>query len=169
MTRRRVARGERGATVVELALVFPLFSAMILALVHFGLVEAGDSSVSNGAREGARLGTFDYLAADVPGSDTRTAIETKVKAQLGSLVTSPTVAVRCQRPMEGGLSPVACNAGIVLDRDLIEVSVTWSSVSPFGGTRTERARMVIIGNPDLTEIVPPSTTTTTPGRGRPAR
>lgn len=169
MSRPPVARGDRGATVVEFALVFPLFSAMILALIHFGLVEASDSSASNGAREGARLGTFEYLAADVPGSNSRMAIETKAKAQLGSLVTSPTVSVRCQQPTAGGLSPVPCNAGIVLGRDLIEVSVTWSPVSPFGGTRTERARMVVTGRPDLTDIVPPSTTTTAPARARPVR
>ena len=162
------ATGERGATVVELALVFPLFAAMILALVHFGLIEASDSSASNGAREGTRVGIFEYLDADVPGSAGRTAIETAASDQLSGLVGSPEIAVQCRRPAGTQLSTVPCDANIVLNRDLIEVTVTWSPVSPFGsGTRTEQARMVIIGRPDLTEIVPPSTTTTTLAQGGP--
>jgi Flp pilus assembly protein TadG len=153
--------GERGATVVELALVFPLFAAMILALVHFGLIEASDSSASNGAREGARVGIFEYLDADVPGSESRAAIDTAATGQLSGLVGSPEITVRCRRPAGTQLSTVPCDDNVVLNRDLIEVTVTWSSVSPFGsGARTEQARMVIIGRPDLTEIVPPSTTTT---------
>jgi hypothetical protein len=169
MTPPRAAGAERGATVVEMALVFPLFVGMIMALVHFGLVEASDSSASNGAREGARVGIFEYLEADVPGSPSYAAIEAAAKRQLGGLVRSPSVAVRCQRPAGSGFSQVACGSGIVLGRDLIEVTVTWSSVSPFGaGSRTEHARMVIVGSPDLTEIVPP-TTTTTRGRGRSPR
>jgi Flp pilus assembly protein TadG len=166
MSQRRTASGDKGVSTVELALVFPLFAAMVLALIHFGLVEASDSSASNGAREGARVGIFEYLAADVEGSDSRTAIESAVNARLGGLVASPSVAVRCQRPSGAGVTTVPCNSGIVLDRDMIEVTVTWSSVSPFGqGTRTARAQMVIIGRPDLTDIVPPSTTTTTAGPG----
>ena len=154
---RRAGRHHRGARVV-----FPIFAAMILALVHFGLVEASDSSASNAAREGARVGIFEYLAADVEGSDSRTAIEAAVTARLGGLVASPSVAVRCQHPSGGGVTTVPCSSAIVLGRDMIEVTVTWSSVSPIGQeTRTTRAQMVIIGRPDLTDIVPPSTTTTT--------
>ena len=153
--------GERGATVVELALVFPLFAAMILALVHFGFIEASDSSASNGAREGARVGIFEYLDADVPGSASRAAIDAAASDQLSGLVGSPEIAVQCRRPAGTQLATVPCDANVVLNRDLIEVTVTWSSVSPFGSsTRSEQARMVIIGRPDLTEIVPPSTTTT---------
>ena len=159
---------ERGVTVVEMALVFPLFAGMILALTHFGLIEASDSSASNGAREGARVGIFEYLQADVPGSPSNTAVETAATRQLGGLVRSPDVSVRCQRPTATGFSTVPCGSNIVLDRDLIEVTVTWSSASPLGaGRRTERARMVIVGSPDLTDIVPPSTTTTR-GQGGPA-
>ena len=162
MSHPRAASGEHGATTVELALVVPLFAAMILALVHFGLIEASDSSASNGAREGARVGIFDYVGADVEGSDSRAAIEAAVNERLGGLVASPSVAVRCQRPTGAGVTTVPCDSAIVLDRDMIEVTVTWSSVSPFGeGTRTARAQMVIIGRPDLTDIVPPSTTSTT--------
>jgi hypothetical protein len=169
MTAPPAADAERGATVVELALVFPLFVGMILALVHFGLIEASDSSASNGAREGARVGIFEYLEADVPGSPSHAAIEAAAKRQLGNLVRSPSVVVRCQRPAGGGFSRVPCSSGIVLNSDLIEVTVTWSSVSPFGaGSRTEHARMVIVGSPDLTDIVPP-TPSTTPGQGRSPR
>lgn len=53
--RRRAAReGERGAVLVELALVLPLFAAFLVTVVDLGLVLREYQVVQNAAREGAR-------------------------------------------------------------------------------------------------------------------
>jgi hypothetical protein len=49
-------RGERGATIVEAALVYPLLFLAIFAVVEFGFAFKDWLSVSHAAREGARAG-----------------------------------------------------------------------------------------------------------------
>lgn len=57
--RRRVAsqrdRSERGASLVEFALVAPLLIVLIFGIIEFGWVFAQVNDVRHGAREGARL------------------------------------------------------------------------------------------------------------------
>jgi len=59
-------RRERGATLVEAAIVFPLLFLAIFAVVEFGLAFKDWLTVNHGAREGARAGaTFgNHVAAD---------------------------------------------------------------------------------------------------------
>ena len=52
VTRRR----ERGATLVEAAVVFPLLFLILFALVEFGMAFKDSLSVGHGAREAARAG-----------------------------------------------------------------------------------------------------------------
>lgn len=47
---------ERGATLVEAAIVFPLLFLVIFAILEFGLAFKDDLSVGHAAREGARAG-----------------------------------------------------------------------------------------------------------------
>ncbi|HEX6947525.1 MAG TPA: TadE family protein [Acidimicrobiia bacterium] len=57
---------ERGATLVEAAIVFPLLFLALFAIVEFGMAFKDWLTVSHGAREGARAGaTFgNHIAAD---------------------------------------------------------------------------------------------------------
>jgi hypothetical protein len=59
-------RRERGATIVEAAIVFPLLFLVIFAVVEFGLAFKDWLTVSHAAREGARAGATygDDIAAD---------------------------------------------------------------------------------------------------------
>ncbi|HLF61686.1 MAG TPA: TadE family protein [Acidimicrobiia bacterium] len=59
-------RAERGATLVEAALVYPLLFLAIFAVVEFGLASKDWLTVSHGAREGARAGA---TYGDVPQAD----------------------------------------------------------------------------------------------------
>jgi Flp pilus assembly protein TadG len=49
--------GERGAALVELAMVLPLLLVVIAGIVDFGLAFQRYEIVANAAREGARLGS----------------------------------------------------------------------------------------------------------------
>lgn len=61
---RRTARRERGVALVEFAIVAPVLFALLIGTFTGGLALAQKNSVTNAAREGARLG------ATVPTSST---------------------------------------------------------------------------------------------------
>ena len=55
-TRRR--NGERGAELIEFALVFPLLMMVVLGCVDFAFVFHHNEVITNAAREGARVGSL---------------------------------------------------------------------------------------------------------------
>jgi TadE-like protein len=59
-------KGERGAELIEFALVFPLLLFIILGIVDFGFLFQRMEVVTNAAREGARIAVLPgYCPADV--------------------------------------------------------------------------------------------------------
>jgi Flp pilus assembly protein TadG len=63
-TRRR--RSERGAELIELAIVLPILLIIIAAIFDFGFLFQRYESLTNAAREGARIATLpNYTASDV--------------------------------------------------------------------------------------------------------
>ena len=54
--RRRVERDERGAALVEFALVFPLFMTLVLGMFSGGIAYDRKLTLTNAAREGSRYG-----------------------------------------------------------------------------------------------------------------
>jgi Flp pilus assembly protein TadG len=48
--------GEKGQALAEFALIIPIFLILVFAIVDFGMGFHSWISISNGAREGARLG-----------------------------------------------------------------------------------------------------------------
>lgn len=62
----RGAKSERGAELIEFALVFPLLLFVVLGIVDFGLLFQRMEVVTNAAREGARIAVLPgYAPADV--------------------------------------------------------------------------------------------------------
>ncbi|CAA9284424.1 MAG: Similar to TadZ/CpaE, associated with Flp pilus assembly [uncultured Chloroflexia bacterium] len=55
-TRQKAGRSVRGQTMVEFALVFPVFILLVLGIVDLGRAVWQYSTLSNAAREGARYG-----------------------------------------------------------------------------------------------------------------
>jgi len=158
---------ERGATMVEFALVSVVAFAIIFGLAELGLVVFGNSVGSSAARDGARVGLINYVDADVPGSTNNLAVVAAVKKRLVGIVIYQSASVVC-RPGDDLTATEPCRpASVDLARnDLIEVAVTWrhiggAAVGP--ATHSATARMVIGGAPDLssTATTAPTTTTTT--------
>ena len=59
-------RSERGAELIEFALVLPLLLLLVLGMVDFGFMFQRYEVMTNAAREGARMAVLPgYLAADV--------------------------------------------------------------------------------------------------------
>lgn len=63
---RGVANGgrEEGASAVEFAVLLPLLIMLVFGIVEFGIVFGQDLALSNGARQGARIG----VAGPYPGA-----------------------------------------------------------------------------------------------------
>lgn len=57
--RSSLKRNEKGQSLVEFALVLPLLLFLIMGIIQFGLVLSGYVTVSNAAREGARVGIIE--------------------------------------------------------------------------------------------------------------
>jgi hypothetical protein len=94
----RGQRGQRGQSLVEFAMVLPLFLLILAAIVDFGMGLASSITISNAAREGARLGIVDPDPS---------AIETRVRAVASGLDGAElTVTSTCLTP--SGSSWVAC-------------------------------------------------------------
>lgn len=66
--RRRRGEGEKGQSLAEFALVLPIFLILIFAIVDFGMGFHAWITVTNSAREGARLGA---VRADAPSIEQR--------------------------------------------------------------------------------------------------
>jgi len=59
-------RSERGAELIEFALVFPILILLIAGIFDFGMMFRTFEAVTNSAREGARVGVLPgYAPADV--------------------------------------------------------------------------------------------------------
>ena len=110
-------RRERGQSLVEFALVLPIFLLVVFAIVDFGMGFRAWISVTNAAREGARVGAV---------RGTCDAIRTQVKNTSGGLVNSDgQVTIK---------SPTVDDCDTSAGED-IEVIVTYDYqlVSPLGG------------------------------------
>jgi hypothetical protein len=157
--RRPNTDGERGATLVEFALIAPLLFLMLGSMLDIGLAVLGSSVASNAAREGARHGIIHFEDADVVGSTNYDAITNAVDTKLVGLVSpdaslAPYVEVQCldgitKAPLDG--TGTCARSEVQIDHDLIEVTVKWTSIAPGGSifvpdTFVDRARMVIIGD-----------------------
>lgn len=100
MDRRQAAsteKRERGATLVEAAIVYPLLFLAIFAVVEFGLAFKDYLSVSHAARDGARAGaTF----GDDPRADIL--ILRDVGESLATAAIDDGIVVRVFDPVSGG-------------------------------------------------------------------
>jgi Flp pilus assembly protein TadG len=94
-------KGERGQSMVEFALIVPLFLLLMFAIVDFGMGFYSWITVTNAAREGARIGAV--------GADSAT-ITQKVKDTAGSLNNSNlTISVSNAQGSSGGTVGVTAN------------------------------------------------------------
>lgn len=73
------ARGDRGAALVEFAIVVPLFFLLVFGIMEFGWAFYQHLDVRHGAREGARLAAVNYkTTANPSAADQTTQIVTEL-------------------------------------------------------------------------------------------
>jgi len=81
---RRTGEGEGGQSLVEFTLVLPIFLLVLFAIIDFGMAFNAWITVTNSAREGARVGSVRAPSGD---------IEQRVRDTAGSLGDDLTVIV----------------------------------------------------------------------------
>ena len=97
LIRARRKNGEKGQALVEFTLLLPIFLLLLFAIIDFGMGFYSWISVTNAAREGARLGVVlateqqiedrVYQTADLPNESTRmTVTVTNAQGQPGESV-----------------------------------------------------------------------------------
>ena len=85
----------RGASVVEFALVAPVFFLVVLGMIEFGRMAMVQQVITNSAREGARIGVLDGA--------TVAKVKTKVDDYLASAsISGASVAVSPNPPESAG-------------------------------------------------------------------
>jgi len=81
---KRTGKGEGGQSLVEFTLVLPIFLLVLFAIIDFGMAFNAWITVTNSAREGARVGSVRAPSGD---------IEQRVRDTAGSLGADLTVIV----------------------------------------------------------------------------
>ena len=109
--------GRRGAALVEMALVLPIFVAVTLGIVEFGRAMMVGNLVTNAAREGARLGIIDGST----NSEVQQAVEDFLQAAVGVSAADVSITITVE-PYPGNTDP-ADQVANASPRDLVTVDV----------------------------------------------
>jgi len=119
-TSRRLRRRGRGQSLVEFAVVLPVFLLILAGLLDFGLGLYSQMTIINAAREGARLGVVD--PSNVAG------INSRVQAMAAGLDLSQlTVSTTCLDP---GNAVKACSSTATGDSVKVKVDYTYRMIWP---------------------------------------
>ena len=131
--RSRAVRGERGAALVEFAIIFPVFMILVLGMFSGGVAYNRQIAIRNAAKEGARYGApvprLTTFASGTWASNVREVVRERSEQELElagicvALVTgSPAVAVSTDHTTAGGTNP--CFAESEDDGQRVQVRVT---------------------------------------------
>ena len=110
----------RGQSLVEFAVVLPIFLLILAGILDFGLGLYSQMTIINAAREGARLGVVTIVGVD-PTAD----VDKRVRAMTAGLDQSKLdVIVTCQRPT-GPTTFGPCNSPAWQSDDAVRVEVDY--------------------------------------------
>ena len=116
---RRNKHARRGAVMVEMALVLPLFLMLVLGIIEFGRAMMVANLVTNSAREGARMAVLDGST----NTEVNNAVETFLQSAVGHGITAADIDVIITVTAATGNPNPANNVANALSRDLITVKV----------------------------------------------
>ena len=121
---RRPGHASRGQSLVEFALVFPVFMILVSGMIDFGFGFYSYMTVINGARVGARVAVLNP-------TDTNSAIEGAVNSEIVALNSSlVTISTQCQQ--SGQTTWVSCGSYTPKSGDTVAVTVgyTYKAILP---------------------------------------
>jgi hypothetical protein len=115
MGRARHRQSERGASIVEFALVAPIFFLLVMGICEFGVGFSNNIALRQGVREGARQGAVANVGSNTscpvtgttPNTDTKKLI-CLTKDRIGLDETKTRVKVVLTGPYQRGTSVIVC-------------------------------------------------------------
>lgn len=116
-------QNERGAAVVEFALIFPLLMMLVFGAVQFGLVFNRQQALHAAAREGARLAALPSTTQTEITDRTNDALEGVAMSGTPTITVTPNIT----KPCENRLGETV----------VVEVSVPTTIEIPLWGTSTK--------------------------------
>lgn len=138
----RRIRSERGAEIIELAIVTPLFLLLIAAMFDFGFLFRNWEVVTNAAREGARIGVLpDYVCDDTATTDVQERV-TDYMAGAGITANFTVDVSPASRATAAGTFN-ACVVSVTLDQPLPTLSVIGTLTGGSFGSVDVRANAVM--------------------------
>lgn len=146
---RRAPQAQRGVTMVEAAIVLPIFLTMVLGFIDVGVGVFQTSQATGAAADGARVGILHHAEADVSGSAAEQAIEDSVRARLvGQDIESIVITCLTEAKSEVGCGSVDPDSGFLR----VEVSWPFEPISFVGAAFPDQdirgsATMAIIRQP----------------------
>jgi len=158
---RRTTRGDEGNSLVEFALVLPLFAILLMGMIDFGLVFGGFVSLRGGVEAGARLASVDnYNTGDCTGSGA-TAAQTEMVCAVAARVGSSVLGTTNQNVALGisiGGGAVGTDDVVVCEQVHLKSSTGLTSFILSGKTLTSESRIRLEQAPSFTSFTSGSVT-----------
>jgi Flp pilus assembly protein TadG len=134
---RCASQNRRGAALVEMALVLPVFLAVVMGIIEFGRGMWVGNMVTNAAREGARIAVLDGST----NAQVQQAISEFLTSAIGVAAKEVQINIAIT-PAPGNPTPVT-ECGNCQSRDLISVTVTmpFNSVALVPGSYLESTKL----------------------------
>jgi Flp pilus assembly protein TadG len=124
---------QRGAALIELAVVVTVLSVVVLGTIDFGRIAYTAMALTNASRAGAMYGAQPFKSSDFTGM--RNAASNSASADIGAI--DPPVASRsCECEVAGTTTVIACNAscaGTLRVRVSVTASKTFNMLTRFPG------------------------------------
>ena len=128
------AGSARGQSLTEFALVLPIFAILLFGVIDLGRLVYTANAMSNGAREGARVGSVGNRPSPVCDGLSRVACVTEITGNnaWGVAKSAITTTVTCERIAVGDPTPNVVGANTCKTDDLLKVraETTFSLVTP---------------------------------------
>ena len=111
----------RGAALVEMAMVLPVFVTIILGVIEFGRAMMVGQLVTNAAREGARLATLNGTTNQMVQSEVTSSLAATVGTSTGNI----SVTISNANPSSGNTLTNAVTDDLIT----VNVSIPFTSIS----------------------------------------
>jgi Flp pilus assembly protein TadG len=127
VTKRTCESRQRGQALVEMALVVPIFLIIVMSIVDFGWALRDYITITNAAREGARLGVLGCA-----NTTQETAIKQRVVDYSGSLLTATSQVQVDANPSTTGVDACSATSPGSTNPLKIKASYTYNFITPLG-------------------------------------
>ncbi|HET9731331.1 MAG TPA: TadE family protein [Acidimicrobiales bacterium] len=148
---------ERGASLVEFALILPIFMVMLMGMIDFGLVFGGYVSLRGGVQAGARLASVNnYNTGDCSSPSATTEMVCAIAARVGTNLPGATSsAIKVGIDIGGGQPGV--DDVLVCEQTGITSTTGLTSWILSGKTITSESRLRLEQAPDFGDFTSGST------------